>query len=111
MEYAYTAADVVISRSGAMSVSELCIVAKPVVFVPYPHAAENHQTANAEKLVSKNAALMIEDKLALTNLIPAVIELTKDNQQQEIMRENIKKISISNADEIVANEILNYLNQ
>jgi UDP-N-acetylglucosamine--N-acetylmuramyl-(pentapeptide) pyrophosphoryl-undecaprenol N-acetylglucosamine transferase len=67
--------------------------------------------ANAEKLVSKNAALMIEDKLALTNLIPAVIELTKDNQQQEIMRQNIKKLSISNADEIVANEILNCLNQ
>ena len=111
MEYAYTAADIVISRSGAMSVSELCIVAKPVVFVPYPHAAENHQAANAEKLVSKNAALMIEDKLALTNLIPAVIELTKNNQQQEIMRQNIKKLSIRNADEIVANEILNYLNQ
>ena len=53
---------------------------------------------------------MIEDKLALTNLIPAVIELTKDNQQQEIMRQNIKKLSINNADEIIANEILNYLN-
>ena len=79
-------------------------------FCSLPPCRRNHQAANAEKLVSKNAALMIEDKLALTNLIPAVIELTKDNQQQEIMRQNIKKLSINNADEIIANEILNYLN-
>jgi UDP-N-acetylglucosamine--N-acetylmuramyl-(pentapeptide) pyrophosphoryl-undecaprenol N-acetylglucosamine transferase len=111
MEYAYSAADVVISRSGAMSVSELCIVAKPVVFVPYPHAAEDHQTANAKKLVNKNAALLIEDKAALNDLIPAVIELTNNKIKQETLQSNIRKLSISNADEIVAKEILNYLNR
>jgi UDP-N-acetylglucosamine--N-acetylmuramyl-(pentapeptide) pyrophosphoryl-undecaprenol N-acetylglucosamine transferase len=87
MEYAYTAADVVISRSGAMSVSELCIVAKPVVFVPYPHAAENHQAANAEKLVSKNAALMITDSAALDHLVEAVIELSKNEKKQQELKE------------------------
>jgi UDP-N-acetylglucosamine--N-acetylmuramyl-(pentapeptide) pyrophosphoryl-undecaprenol N-acetylglucosamine transferase len=60
MEYAYAAGDVLISRSGAMSVSEICVVKKPAVFVPFPFAAEDHQTVNAKKLVDRNAALMIK---------------------------------------------------
>jgi UDP-N-acetylglucosamine--N-acetylmuramyl-(pentapeptide) pyrophosphoryl-undecaprenol N-acetylglucosamine transferase len=69
MEYAYAAADVVISRSGAMSIAELCVMKKPVVFVPFPHAAEDHQTVNAQKLVSKNAGLLITDEEAQDKLV------------------------------------------
>ncbi len=64
MEYAYAAADIVISRAGAMSVAELCVAKKPVVFVPFPFAAEDHQTANAQNLVTKQAGLMIKDSEA-----------------------------------------------
>jgi UDP-N-acetylglucosamine--N-acetylmuramyl-(pentapeptide) pyrophosphoryl-undecaprenol N-acetylglucosamine transferase len=106
MEFAYAAADIIISRSGAMAVSEICLVKKPVVFVPYPHAAENHQTVNAQKLVNKNAGQIIKDNEALTKLIPAVIQLSKDSQKQETMKENISKPAIKNADEIIAGEIL-----
>ena len=74
MEYAYAAADVVISRSGAMSIAELCVMKKPVVFVPFPFAAENHQTVNAQNLVNKKAGIMIKDNQALDKLVPAVIE-------------------------------------
>ena len=65
MEYAYAAADMVISRSGAMAIAELCVMKKPVVFVPFPFAAEDHQTVNAQNLVNKNAGIMIKDSEAL----------------------------------------------
>ena len=110
MEYAYAAADVIISRSGAMAVSELCITGKPVVFVPFPHAAEDHQTVNAKKLADKNAAMIVADKNAVKELMPKVIDLINDIDLQEKMKVNIKKMSVLNADEIVAKEILNYLN-
>jgi UDP-N-acetylglucosamine--N-acetylmuramyl-(pentapeptide) pyrophosphoryl-undecaprenol N-acetylglucosamine transferase len=106
MEYAYAAADMVISRAGAMSVAELCVARKPVVFVPFPFAAEDHQTANAQNLVNKNAGLMIKDSEAKEKLVPTVIALAKDEQQQHLLRENIGKLAITNADEVVAKEIL-----
>ncbi|MCW3092663.1 MAG: UDP-N-acetylglucosamine--N-acetylmuramyl-(pentapeptide) pyrophosphoryl-undecaprenol [Ferruginibacter sp.] len=106
MEYAYAAADVVISRSGAMSIAELCVMKKPAVFVPFPFAAEDHQTANAQKLVDKDAGLLISDKEALTKLVPTVISLAKDEQRQETLKENISKLAITNADEVIAAEIL-----
>ena len=76
MEYGYAAADIVISRSGAMAISELCIVAKPVIFVPYPFAAEDHQTVNATTLVNKNAAIMIENKDVQTKLIDEILNFS-----------------------------------
>ena len=106
MEYAYAAADIVISRSGAMSVAELCVMKKPAVFVPFPFAAEDHQTVNAQKLVNRNAALMIKDSDAFTKLVALVIDLSKDEPLQERLIENISKLAINNADEIVAKEIL-----
>jgi len=109
MEMGYAAADIVISRSGAMSISELCIVGKPVVFVPYPFAAEDHQTANAQKLVKKDAAIMIEDKNAMQELVPKIIELSHDETKQNIMKKNIEALKITNADECVANEIMQHL--
>lgn len=106
MEYAYAAADVVVSRAGAMSVAELCVAKKPVVFVPYPFAAEDHQTANAQNLVNKQAGLMIKDSEAREKLVSTVIALARDEQQQNMLRENIAALAITDADEVVAREIL-----
>ena len=102
MEMAYSAADVVISRSGAMSVSELCVAKKPVIFVPFPFAAEDHQTVNAQHLVDKNAALMIKDKNAKTQLVDVTIALVKDKNEQTRLTENIATLAIDNADEVIA---------
>ena len=66
---AYAAADIVISRSGAMAVTELCVTKKPVIFVPFPYAAEDHQTVNAQMLVDKKAALMVKDSEANEKLV------------------------------------------
>jgi UDP-N-acetylglucosamine--N-acetylmuramyl-(pentapeptide) pyrophosphoryl-undecaprenol N-acetylglucosamine transferase len=106
MEYAYAAADIVVSRAGAMSVAELCVAKKPVVFVPFPFAAEDHQTANAQNLVNKQAGLMIKDSEAKEKLVPMVIALAKDEDQQQMLRENIGELAVTNADEVVAGEIL-----
>ena len=106
MEYAYAAADLVISRSGAMAIAELCVMKKAAVFVPYPYAAEDHQTVNAQNLVNKNAGIMIKDSEALELLIPSVIILSKDENKQAALKDNIGKLAISNADEIIAAEIL-----
>ncbi len=109
MEYAFAAADVVISRAGAMSVAELCVVKQVVVFVPFPYAAEDHQTVNAKRLVDKNAALMVKDSEAGERLVPLVIELAKDAEKQNVLKKNIAALAISNADEIVAGAILKIL--
>jgi UDP-N-acetylglucosamine--N-acetylmuramyl-(pentapeptide) pyrophosphoryl-undecaprenol N-acetylglucosamine transferase len=110
MEYAYAAADLVISRSGAMAIAELCLVKKPVLFIPYPFAAEDHQTANAKELVNRQAALMISNNLAVKELVPAVIALSKDEVMKERMENNISKLAIANADEVIAQQILNSIN-
>ena len=109
MEYAYAAADIVISRSGAMAIAELCVVKKPVLFVPYPFAAEDHQTANAKTLVNKQAAEMILDNEALEMLVPSVIELSKDILLQDRLKENIAKFAVTDADVKIAEEILEIL--
>lgn len=106
MDNAYAAADLVISRSGAMAIAELCVMKKAVVFVPYPFAAEDHQTVNAQSLVNKNAGIMIKDSEALEKLVPAIISLSKDESKQQELKSNIGKLAITNADEIIATEIL-----
>jgi UDP-N-acetylglucosamine--N-acetylmuramyl-(pentapeptide) pyrophosphoryl-undecaprenol N-acetylglucosamine transferase len=106
--YAYAAADIVVSRSGS-TLYELCAVKKPVIFVPYPYAAEDHQTVNARHLVDKHAALMIPDKEAGRKLVNAVIALAGDPAEQELLKENIGRLAITDADEKIATEILNVL--
>ena len=106
IEYAYAAADVVISRSGAMAITELCVQKKAALFVPFPFAAEDHQTANAKNLADKNAGMMIKDSEALDTLVPAIIALSKDDQKQEEFKRNISKLAITDADEVIANNIL-----
>jgi len=106
MEMAYAAADIVISRSGAMAVTELCVAKKPVVFVPFPFAAEDHQTVNAQVLVNKKAALMIKDSEANDKLVGMAISLAENKDLQQELSQNIAKLAITNADEVIAKEIL-----
>lgn len=106
MEIAYAAADMVISRSGAMSVTELCVAGKPAVFVPFPFAAEDHQTANAMALVNKRAAILVKDSEAKEKLVKTIIELAGNEAWQKDLRINIHALAISNADEVIAREIL-----
>lgn len=106
MEYAYAAADVVISRSGAMSIAELSVVKKPVVFVPYPFAAEDHQTVNAQTLVNRQAGIMIRDSDAKEKLVSAAIALAKDEVKQQELKQNIGRLAITNADEVIASAVL-----
>jgi UDP-N-acetylglucosamine--N-acetylmuramyl-(pentapeptide) pyrophosphoryl-undecaprenol N-acetylglucosamine transferase len=109
MEYAFAAADLVISRAGAMAIAELCIVAKPAVLVPYPFAAEDHQTANALALVNAKAAVMIQDDRTQTNLLNAILKLTDDEEQQASLKQNIHQLAFRNADQRVAAEIIKTL--
>ncbi len=111
MSAAYAAADVVISRSGAMAVAEICITGKPAVFVPYPLAAEDHQIFNAMTLVHKNAAAMVKDKEVGNDLIPTVLQLLGSDEQMQAMKNNIKAFAFSNADELIAKEILKQINE
>lgn len=106
MEMAYAAADIVISRAGAMAVAELCVCKKPVVFVPFPFAAEDHQTVNAMHLVKKNAAWMIKDSEVKQRLVDTVIQLAADEAQQEILKNNIASLAITNADERIVAAII-----
>jgi UDP-N-acetylglucosamine--N-acetylmuramyl-(pentapeptide) pyrophosphoryl-undecaprenol N-acetylglucosamine transferase len=107
MEMAYAAADIIISRSGAMAVAEICVAAKPTVFVPFPLAAEDHQTINAKYLVNQKAALMIKDSEAEQQLVSTVIALSKDEAQQKLLSNNCQSLAVVNADEIIAKQILN----
>ena len=106
MENAYGAADIVVSRSGAMTVAELCVAKKPVIFVPYPFAAEDHQTVNAKRLVEKNAAMMIIDSEVKEKLLQTIIDLANNETKQNEMKVNISKLAVINADERVADEVL-----
>jgi UDP-N-acetylglucosamine--N-acetylmuramyl-(pentapeptide) pyrophosphoryl-undecaprenol N-acetylglucosamine transferase len=109
MEYAFSAADMVVSRSGAMSIAELCVAAKPVIFVPFPHAAEDHQTANALNLVNKRAGLLVKDQEAKEKLVSTVIALSKDKELQVELKKNIGRLATTNADEVIAKEILKWI--
>jgi len=109
MDKAYAAADIVISRSGAMSVAELCVAGKPTVFVPYPFAAEDHQTFNAKVLVDEQAGKMIKDSDASALLVDSAITLAKSKKMQETFGTNISKHAVRNADEVVADEIIKSL--
>lgn len=106
MEYAYAAADIVVLRAGAMAVAELCIIGKPVIFVPFPFAAEDHQTANAKTLVNKNAAIMIANKDVQTKLIDEISNLINQPIVQKTLSNHISKLAITSADERIAKEVL-----
>jgi UDP-N-acetylglucosamine--N-acetylmuramyl-(pentapeptide) pyrophosphoryl-undecaprenol N-acetylglucosamine transferase len=106
MELAYAAADIVVSRAGAMAIAELSVVKKPVVLVPFPFAAEDHQTVNARHLVDKNAGLMVKDSEAKDKLVKTIVELAKNDQQQQQLKRHIGELAITDADKRIAEEIL-----
>lgn len=110
MDYAYSAADLVISRAGASSISELCLLKKPVILVPSPNVAEDHQTKNALALADKDAAVMIADKDAETNLVKEAIELVHNNQKLLSMSENITKFAKHQSAEQIVDEIVKIIN-
>ncbi len=106
MDYAYAIADLVISRAGAGSISELCLLGKPVILVPSPNVAEDHQTQNALALVNKNAAVMIKDAESVDNLISTAISLLKDDKKRSQLSENIVTLAEQNSAGRIADEIL-----
>ena len=105
MDLAYAAADVVISRSGALAVSELCIAKKPCILVPSPNVAEDHQTKNAMALVEKDAAVMILDKEAKVRLVDEALKLLFDEQRAGKLSENISAMGKPTATEDIVDEI------
>lgn len=111
MDYAYAAADLIISRAGAGTISELCVVGKPVILVPSPNVAEDHQTKNAMALVNKGAALLVKDSDAKKDLVPAALTLLKDADHVAQLSENIKKLGKLNADVQIAEEVYKLVNK
>lgn len=105
IDHAYAAADVIISRAGAIAISELCLVGKPVILVPFPGAAEDHQTKNAMALVQADAAIHVSDKEAQQKLIQAAIELIQNDDKKQTLTENIKKFAIPDAAERIVDEV------
>lgn len=109
MDKAYAAADIVVARSGAMTVAELCVAKKPVIFVPFPFAAEDHQTVNAKYLVERDAALMVKDEMVNARLFTEITSLAKDESKQKILANNIAAFAVKDADKKIAGEILSTL--
>jgi UDP-N-acetylglucosamine--N-acetylmuramyl-(pentapeptide) pyrophosphoryl-undecaprenol N-acetylglucosamine transferase len=107
MDYAYSAADLVISRSGAITVSELCLLGKPVMFVPSPNVAEDHQTQNAMALVAKGAAEICPDNEAEERAIPTALDLVHDKAKLASLAENIRALGIPDSALRIVDTILN----
>lgn len=105
MDYAYAAADFIISRAGAGSVSELCIVGKPVVFVPSPYVAEDHQTKNAMAVVKENAAIMIAQEDLEVDFKNKFSQLVASKDKQKELSQNIKKLALVNATKEIVDEV------
>jgi len=105
MDMAYAAADVILTRSGAGTISELCIVGKPTIFIPSPNVAEDHQTFNAKALSSKDAAVLIPEKNIAEELIPNLDMILKDDEKIKSLSENIKKLALPNASKDIVDEI------
>ncbi|MFL1013047.1 undecaprenyldiphospho-muramoylpentapeptide beta-N-acetylglucosaminyltransferase [Flavisericum labens] len=105
MDLAYAAADLVISRAGASSVSELCIVGKPVIFIPSPNVAEDHQTKNAMAIVDKKAAMIIKEEDLDADFENNFSQLVASSEKQEELGKNIKKLALVNATKDIADEV------
>jgi UDP-N-acetylglucosamine--N-acetylmuramyl-(pentapeptide) pyrophosphoryl-undecaprenol N-acetylglucosamine transferase len=106
MDFAYAMADVIISRAGASTVSELCIIGKPAILVPLPTAAEDHQTHNCKALVEKNAAMLIKDEDATTSLVQTALQLISDENKRKELSRNISSMAIRNAAQTIAAEVI-----
>lgn len=106
MDAAYGAADLVVSRAGAGTISELCLLKKPVILVPSPNVAEDHQTKNAMALANRDAAIHIADVSAKKELMPAALDVVKDKEKLADLSANIFSMALKDSAEIIANEVL-----
>lgn len=106
MGTAYKAADLIISRAGASSISEFCLIGKPVILVPSPNVAEDHQTKNAMSLVNKQAAMIMKDAQAPDELVDLALETVNSKEKLESLSMNIKKLALPNSANIIADEVL-----
>jgi UDP-N-acetylglucosamine--N-acetylmuramyl-(pentapeptide) pyrophosphoryl-undecaprenol N-acetylglucosamine transferase len=106
MDLAYAAADLIISRAGAGTIAELCLIQKPVILVPSPNVAEDHQTKNAMALVKRDAAVLIHDRSAEDTLVSEALKLLKNTEKCEALSENIGKMAFADADVVIAKEVL-----
>lgn len=111
MDDAYAAADLVISRAGAGSISEFCLLGKPVILVPSPNVAEDHQTKNALALVSKDAALYVKDSEAIHNLMPVALDTVRDDKKLKSLSENIATLALPDSANIIAKEVLKLIKE
>ena len=106
MDLAYGAADIIISRAGAIAISELCCIGKPTILIPSPNVSEDHQTKNAQAVVNKKAALLVKDNEADSKLVNCLRELTEDARLQDELAKNIKNLAVMDAADKIANEAL-----
>ncbi len=106
MDLAYSIADSIISRAGAGTISELCLIGKPVILIPSPNVAEDHQTMNAKALVEKGAAIMIDDLSAPKELVIMAVELLKNEEKCAELSKNIKRMALPHAARVIAERVL-----
>ncbi|MCF8369121.1 MAG: undecaprenyldiphospho-muramoylpentapeptide beta-N-acetylglucosaminyltransferase [Bacteroidales bacterium] len=111
MDLAYALADVIVSRAGAIAISEICAVAKPPIFIPLPSAAEDHQTKNAESLEAKNAAILLHQNEADEKLGQVLFELIHDEKRQKELAGNLNKLAVINSADKIADEIIKLRNE
>jgi UDP-N-acetylglucosamine--N-acetylmuramyl-(pentapeptide) pyrophosphoryl-undecaprenol N-acetylglucosamine transferase len=109
MNRAFQVADVIISRAGAGTISELCVIGKPVILVPSPNVAEDHQTRNAKSLTDEHAGILVPDKNAREELITTALQLLDDDPKKTLLSENIKKLALPDASERIAGEAIKLL--
>lgn len=105
MDNAYAAADIVVSRAGASSISELCLLGKPCILVPSPNVAEDHQTKNAKALSTKDAAIFVADKDARDTLVGIALETVADDAKLAVLSENVKKLAFHDSADVIAAEV------
>jgi UDP-N-acetylglucosamine--N-acetylmuramyl-(pentapeptide) pyrophosphoryl-undecaprenol N-acetylglucosamine transferase len=110
MDFAYAAADIVVSRAGAIAISELCSVGKPSILIPLPSAAEDHQTSNALALADQDAAIHLKDADAPDNLAKLVIDLAKNEERQKELSTNIKRMAIHDSADKIADVVMALIN-
>ncbi len=111
MDLAYKAADIVLSRAGASSISELCLLGKPSILIPSPNVAEDHQTHNAIALVRNNAAVMIKDADAVKTLLPTAMEMVTDKEKLKTLGANAQKMAFKDSAQTIAKEIIKLSNR
>ena len=109
IQLAYGLADIIVSRAGAIAISELCVVGKPVILIPSPNVAENHQYKNAQSLVNKNAAILVKDSKANNKLVDEIIKLQNNPILMNELGENIKKMEFKNAANVISDYALNLI--